>query len=65
VRNEWKVGQGDYRLSRNIRTDKWIPDMTTLLNEKDAAFKVMQQEFAVIKDFRVSFIDLELKKEFI
>jgi hypothetical protein len=32
--------------------------MDSLLHEKDAAFKVMQQEFAVIKDFRVSTSEL-------
>ena len=36
-----------------IILDAKIADMTGILNEKDAAFKVMQQEFAVIKDFRV------------
>ena len=30
-------------------------EMTAILNEKDAAFKVVQQELAVIKDFRVIF----------
>ena len=30
-------------------------EMTAVLNEKDAAFKVVQQELAVIKDFRVFF----------
>lgn len=30
-----------------------LVEMNSLLHEKDAAFKVMQQEFAVIKDFRV------------
>ncbi|KAJ3037794.1 hypothetical protein HDV00_001295 [Rhizophlyctis rosea] len=29
-----------------------ISDMTSALTEKEAAFKVMQQEFSVIKDFR-------------
>lgn len=28
--------------------------MNLILNEKEAAFKVMQNEFTVIKDFRVS-----------
>jgi DNA repair exonuclease SbcCD ATPase subunit len=29
-----------------------IQDIMSMLNEKEAAFKIMQQEFAVIKDFR-------------
>ncbi len=29
-------------------------EMTSLINEKEAAFKVLQQELAVIKDFRAS-----------
>jgi hypothetical protein len=28
-------------------------DVTMILNEKESAFKVMQQEFLTIKDFRV------------
>ncbi|KAJ3325341.1 hypothetical protein HDV06_004200 [Boothiomyces sp. JEL0866] len=29
-----------------------VEDMAAILNEKEAAFKIMQQEFTVIKDFR-------------
>ncbi|KAJ3091673.1 hypothetical protein HK102_013861 [Quaeritorhiza haematococci] len=32
--------------------EKRFSDMNAILNEKDAAFKVMQNEFSVIKDFR-------------
>ncbi|KAJ3299312.1 hypothetical protein HK104_009431, partial [Borealophlyctis nickersoniae] len=38
----------------NLITDyeRKLSEMNAILNEKEAAFKVMQQEFSVIKDFR-------------
>lgn len=34
--------------------EKKLMDIHGILNEKEAAYKVMQSEFSVIKDFRVS-----------
>ena len=43
--------------------EKKIAELNSILGEKDAAFKVMQQEFAVIKDFRVKSLALTLQKK--
>jgi hypothetical protein len=32
---------------------KRVEDMAAILQEKEAAFKIMQQDFAIIKEFRV------------
>lgn len=40
--------------------EKKVRDIQGVLNEKEAAYKVMQSEFSVIKDFRVSFSPLTI-----
>ncbi|KAJ3392087.1 hypothetical protein HDU84_004796 [Entophlyctis sp. JEL0112] len=47
------------RLAIIEEAENKIAEMNSILNEKDAAFKVMQSEFAVIKDFRVAFVSLK------
>ncbi|KAJ3268505.1 hypothetical protein HDU76_011413, partial [Blyttiomyces sp. JEL0837] len=39
-------------------SEKKIQEMNSILNEKEAAFRIMQSEFAVIKDFRKKRQDL-------
>ncbi len=43
-------------ISDNVKEEyeKKLSDLKAVLAEKESAYRVMQQEFAVIKDFRVS-----------
>ncbi|KAJ3224793.1 hypothetical protein HDU81_008346 [Chytriomyces hyalinus] len=55
IRDEMEAAMERARLERQTiieEAERKIQDMNAILNEKDAAFKVMQSEFAVIKDFR-------------
>ncbi|KAJ3395714.1 hypothetical protein CcCBS67573_g05106 [Chytriomyces confervae] len=55
IRDEMEAAMERARMERQTiieEAERKIQDMNSVLNEKDAAFKVMQSEFAVIKDFR-------------
>ena len=48
-----------FRNSVKIEYSKKLDDLQAVLTEKESAYKVMQQEFSVIKDFRVQIDETE------
>ncbi|KAJ3074238.1 hypothetical protein HDU98_011806 [Podochytrium sp. JEL0797] len=70
LRDEMEAAMERAKLERQAiieEAEMKIQEMNAILNEKDSAFKVMQAEFAVIKDFRKKrqdmLKDLEYQKE--